>query len=74
MTYTIKDHIEGTATFVQFRDSALWYQTEKTGLVFPVSIDEVGTTTFRAEEKGILLMRWIRKYMNTLETEKSEEA
>jgi hypothetical protein len=63
---TIKDHIQGTANFVYFRDSALWYRTS-TGLLFPVPLDEIGTTTFEAEHKGIYLMRWIRKYLETLD-------
>lgn len=62
---TIKDHIKGIARFVYFRDSALWYRTE-TGLLFPVPLSDIGTTTFEAEHKGIYLMRWIRKHLELL--------
>lgn len=59
---TIKDHIQGIARFEYFRDSALWYRTS-TGLLFPVPLSDIGTTTFEAEYKGIKLMRWIRKHL-----------
>lgn len=61
----IKDHIQGICRFEYFRDSSLWYRTS-TGLLFPVPLDDIGTTTFDAEYKGIRLMRWIRKYLETL--------
>jgi hypothetical protein len=62
---TIKDHIQGIARFEYFRDSALWYRTSETNLLFPVPISDIGTTTFDAEYKGIKLMRWIRKYLES---------
>lgn len=31
-----------------------WYE-------FPVPLDDIGTATMLAEDKGILFMRWIRK-------------
>ena len=48
--------------FVFFRDKALHYETED-GFVFPVPVDDAGSATFGAEEKAILLMRYIRKHM-----------
>lgn len=62
----IIDHVKGVSKFRYFRDSALWYQTD-TGFLFPVPIDDIGTTTFDAEYKSIRLMRWIRKYIEQLE-------
>ena len=67
----IKTHIEGTANFVYFRDSALWYRTDS-GFLFPVPLDDIGTTTFEASYKGIKLMRWIRKAM-TAQSEARQE-
>lgn len=59
----IKEHVRGTATFVYYRDNALWYRTGETNLLFPIPIDDIGSTTFLAAEKGLLFMRWIRKYL-----------
>ena len=68
---TIKDHVKGIARFEYFRDSALWYRTES-GLLFPVPVCDIGTTTFDAEHKGIWLMRWIRKHLASLEAGESQ--
>lgn len=62
----IKQHVEGNCTFQYFRDSSLWYKTEKTDLLFPVPVSEIGTATFNAVEKGIYLMRHIRRYLDAL--------
>jgi hypothetical protein len=48
--------------FAYYRDKALHYETED-GFLFPVPVDDAGSATFNAEEKAILLMRWIRKGM-----------
>ena len=65
---TIKDLVKENkkARFVYFRDGALHYETED-GFVFPVPVDDAGSATFNAEEKAMLLMRYIRKYMKVLE-------
>lgn len=67
----LKTHIAGTAHFVYFRDSALWYKTES-GLVFPVPLSDIGTTHFDASYKGIRLMRWIRKHLDALQSAKHD--
>ena len=64
---TIKDHIKGNASFSYYRDNALWYRTSETNLLFPVPIDDIGSSTFLATEKSMLFMRWIRKYLVSLE-------
>jgi hypothetical protein len=57
----IKDYVKNsTVKFKYFRDSALWYETSNSFL-FPVPLEDIGTTTFEAEYKAIKLMRWIRK-------------
>lgn len=55
-----------TARFAFFRDRALHYETED-GFLFPVPVDDAGSATFNAEEKAILLMRYIRKHLETIE-------
>ena len=67
---TIKEHIEGNATFVKYHDGALWYRTGVTGLVFPVPISDTGSAQFLAEDRGIFFMRWIRKHLATLDGQK----
>lgn len=56
------------STLLYYRDSQLWYRTDN-GFTFPVPVDEVGNATFYAEEKSILLMRYIRKWVAKLEAD-----
>lgn len=62
---TIKDHIKGTVKFQFFRDNQLFYKTE-TGLVFPVPVEDTDKATFLAEDKAILFMRYIRKFLEPI--------
>ena len=52
--------------FSFYREGQLWYETE-CGFRFPVPIEEAGTATFLAEDRAILFMRYIRKYITALE-------
>ena len=61
----LKDNVKGFSQFEYYRDSALWYRTE-TGLVFPVPVSEIDQGQFKATEKSLLFMRWIRKYIKSL--------
>ena len=66
-TRTIKEMVENNqkVRFRFYRDGQLWYATE-CGFEFPVPISEAGTATFLAEDKAILFMRYIRKYLEFL--------
>ena len=66
-TRTIKEMVVNNqkVTFRFYRDGQLWYATE-CGFEFPVPISEAGTATFFAEDRAILFMRYIRKYMEFL--------
>jgi len=66
--YNVKEMvINGQKAHFQFyRDSELWYKTE-TGFDFPVPVDDIGNATFNAEEKALLLMRYIRKHIARIE-------
>lgn len=67
----IKDIVKDKkAHFVFFRDRSLFYETDD-GFQFPIPIDDAGSATFNAEEKAILLMRYIRKHI--AQTEKARE-
>jgi hypothetical protein len=63
---TLKEMIENkNVTFQYYRDGELWYATED-GFKFPVPVTDVGTGVFKAEDKAILFMRWIRKQLETV--------
>lgn len=65
---TLKDHIRGDVTFTRYKQGYLYYETS-TGLEFPVPIDDTGEADFLKSDKGIYFMRYIRKFLNTLESE-----
>lgn len=58
--------------FTYYADKELWYITE-CGFEFPVPITDIGNATFLAEDKAIYFMRYIRKYINVLETAKENQ-
>lgn len=64
---TIKDHVKGVVKFQYYRDSQLFYKTE-TGLVFPVPVEDIGNATFLAEDRAMLFMRYIRKFLESIKT------
>ena len=69
----IKDIVKNQrARFVFYRDRTLWYQTDN-GFEFPVPLDDVGGATFNADEKAILMMRYIRKHLANIESARIEQ-
>jgi hypothetical protein len=64
--YTLKDHIRGVVNFSHYFDGNLWYTTN-TGFAFPVPISDIGTATFKATDKAMLFMRYIRKHMELID-------
>lgn len=58
----LKEHVKGVVRFEHYRDGNLWYVAE-TGFKFPVPIEDIGNATFKAEDKALLFMRYIRKHM-----------
>jgi hypothetical protein len=63
---TLKERVQGTVKFQYYRDKELWYKTED-GFLFPIHVDDASGATFKDEDKGILFMRWIRKYMESMQ-------
>ena len=59
----MKEHIGGYCTFEHYKDNQLWYKTANTNLIFPVPIEDIGNATFSSSEKGLLMMRYIRKWL-----------
>jgi len=60
---SIKELIQGNVTFQYFRNNKLWYKTGNGKMIFPVPVEDIGNATLNREEKGILFMRYIRKWL-----------
>lgn len=69
ITSMVKDNKQ--VTFSYYRHKQLWYTTE-CGFCFPVPVEDTGDATFGATEKAILLMRYIRKHIASIEDGKAE--
>jgi hypothetical protein len=63
----VTDHVKGMSRFKFYRAGVLYYQTNDSGLEFPVPIVDVEGATLNDEEKSMHLMRWIRKHLSTLQ-------
>lgn len=59
------------ASFTHYKQNELWYVTE-CGFEFPVPIDDAGDGTFHNAERAMLLMRYIRKHLEAIETARTE--
>lgn len=59
-------------TFRYYRDGELWYATE-CGFEFPVPINDTGTGIFRAEDRAIRFMRWLRRQIQVIEEARVEQ-
>jgi hypothetical protein len=71
----IKDMVRDgkKATFAFYKQGDLWYVTED-GFEFPVPVDDTGDGVFHATEKAMLLMRYIRKHLQTIEVGRKEQS
>jgi hypothetical protein len=70
---SIKDLVKDQYVFFAFyRDGSLWYRIEGETWFFPVPVSDIGTATFNATEKAILMMRYIRKHLDALEKARDE--
>lgn len=69
----LKDEVKDNkkVKFEFFRSPNLWYSTES-GFLFPVPLDDIGEATFLAQDKAILFMRYIRKYIEACKEENSK--
>ena len=69
--YDIKSMVKDgkKVNFVFYRSGELFYTTE-CGFEFPVPIHDTGNGIFKAEDKAILFMRYIRKHIVNIENER----
>lgn len=53
--------------FSHYRDFEFWYKTDD-GFSFPVPLRDINNdkVTLLAEDKALLFMRWIRKYIESM--------
>lgn len=59
----LKDLIKETVSFSFYRKGELHYMTDDSGFNFVVPIEDCGDGQFRSVEKGMLMMRYIRKQL-----------
>lgn len=64
--------VDKKVRFSFFRDGQLWYVAEN-GFEFPVPLTDVGTATFKAEDKSVFFMRWMRKHLEYLQQSLTEQ-
>ena len=69
---TLKDCINGVATFQFYRSGELHYKCAN-GFMFRIPVAETHDAVFNNEDKGIVFMRWIRKELNAIETARLEQ-
>jgi hypothetical protein len=67
-----------TADFEHYHDGNLWFRVMWTAgdlsfqqFTFPVPISDVGSATVNRSEKAMLLMRYIRKHLKTIEEQEN---
>lgn len=65
------DLVKEDVTFQFYRDGSLFYKTSS-GFMFAVPIDDAGSGTFKAADRGIFFMRWIRKAHREVLEEQTE--
>jgi hypothetical protein len=70
----LKERVKGRVKFLFYSQGELWYTTTEDGFEFPVPISDTGTGVFKAEDKGIYFMRYIRRHMEMLEQIRAEVA
>lgn len=65
----LKSHVTGNVTFLRFCNleskKELWYRCED-GFEFPIPLSDTDGAEFKASDKALYFMRWIRKHMDLL--------
>ena len=72
---SVKEMVAGgkTAVFVQYRANALWYRPD-CAFPFPGPIADAAGAAFKAEERAIQMMRWIRPQIALIEGARAQSA
>ncbi len=71
----LKERVSNEVNFVRFVNveskQELWYVC-KDGFEFPIPLSDTEGAEFKATDKGMFFMRWIRKHMTLIEVAKAE--
>jgi hypothetical protein len=68
---TLKELVQGRVNFEYYRSGHLYYSTSvDSDFIFPVPVEDTGEASFLKEDKAMLFMRYIRKFMKELEEDK----
>lgn len=72
---SIKQHVAGSVTFTRFVNTEgrqeLWYVCND-GFEFPIPLADTEGAEFKATDKALYFMRWIRKHVDLIEKAKTE--
>lgn len=72
---SLTERVTGVVRFTRFVNiemkQELWYVCND-GFEFPIPLDDTKGAEFKAEDKGMFFMRWIRKHMSLIEAAKTE--
>ena len=68
---SLKERVAGVVKFVKLVNSELWYVCED-GFEFAVPLEDTAGAEFKAEDKGLFFMRWIRKHMAMLDEARAQ--
>ncbi len=78
MNYELKTLVKETCKLqcIRLHDGkmAAIYETETSGFKFPVPVAEMQNGTFNAEERGFVLMKWLRGSLALLNADEPEAA
>ena len=67
MNYKLKELILEKAVMRYVDKEDAWFITDKTGFLFPVPLNEIGDAVLHSTEKGITLMKWIKRHIKYVE-------
>lgn len=62
----LKELVKSTVAFTEYRKGNLWYLVVDHDFLFPVPIEDTGDGIFKAQDKAILFMRYIRKHLESI--------
>jgi len=69
---TVKELVQGRVNFEYYRSGYLYYSTTvDPDFIFPVPVTDTGEAAFLKEDKGIMFMRYIRKYQEEIKKDKN---
>ncbi len=67
--FELKELVKGQVVFVEYRKGNLWYESASYNFTFPVPIEDTGDGIFKAQDKGIFFMRYMRKHLEDIKAE-----